>query len=219
MSMMSSSGDAHNSARNPRLKCVKKFHDKQHVKKADLTNVETFQSEIIVSKQSVIKHILNARSLQQDSNEVIPTDITSVIQFIPTRQSCFHDDLSRRMLLIGQSTVRKIESLTKSIGYGGKFLASLNSYDYRTLADTIHYFQGMQTVLHVSFSLLRFLYELEYFVISCVGICFPDSFPTLFRIASTKFSFFFSFLCSFLSFIVSDFLCFFPFHFLRFFTS
>ena len=201
MSMMSSSGDAHNSARNARLKCVKKFHEQQHVKKADLTNVaktETFQSEIIVSKQSVIKHILNARSSPQDSNEVIPTDVTSVIQFIPTRQSCFHDDLSRRMLLIGQSTVRKIESLTKSIGYGGKFLASLNSYDYRTLADTIHHFQGMQTVLHVLFSLLRFLYELEYFVISCVGICFPDSFPTLFRIASTKFSFFVSVLFSFL---------------------
>ena len=202
MSMMSSSGDAHNSARNARLKCVKKFHEQQHVKKADLTNVaktETFQSEIIVSKQSVIKHILNARSIQQDSNEVIPTDIASVIQFIPTRQSCFHDDLSRRMLLIGQSTVRKIESLTKTVGFGGKFLASLNSYDYRNLADTIHYFQGMQTVLHVIFSLLRFLYELEYFVFSCVGICFPDSFPTLFRIAFTKFSFFFvSVLFSFL---------------------
>ena len=203
MSMMSSSGDAHNSARNARLKCVKKFHEQQHVKKADLTNVakiETFQSEIIVSKQSVIKHILNARSIQQDSNEVIPTDIASVIQFIPTRQSCFHDDLSRRMLLIGQSTVRKIESLTKSIGYGGKFLASLNSYDYRTLADTIHHFQGMQTVFHVLFSLLRFLYELEYFVISCVGICFPDLFPTLFRFVLLLLSsfFFVSVLFSFL---------------------
>ena len=176
MSMMSSSGDGHNSARKGRLKCIKKVHNKQHEQKADLTNVakmEIFQSEIMISKQSVIKHVLNARSLQQDLNEVIPNDIKYDIQLVPSRKSCFHDDLCRRMLIIGQRTLRRIETLTKSVGCGGKFLASLNSYDCRNATDSIHFLQGMLTVLPVIFSIRRlcaffsmFLAVLIYFFVS-----------------------------------------------------
>ena len=207
--MMSSSGDAHNSARKGRLKCIKKIHNKQHEQKADLTNVakmETSQSEIMISKQSVIKHVLNARSLQQDSNEVIPNDIKYDIQLAPSRKSCFHDDLSRRMLLIGQSTLRRIETLTKSIGCGGNFLASLNSYDYRNATDSIHFLQGMVTVLPVIFSIRRlraflsmFLAVFIYFVVFFFFVLWLNFLKV---IPFTIFSFlpFYFFACSFVSY-------------------
>ena len=104
--------------------------------------ITRLQNEINDSKQAVVKHILHARTLQNDLSQVRIVDKALKAHLKAILKTKTLEDLGKRILWLEKGMMNKIERLSGSYGYGANLQQSLNAYNDDELCDALQSLPG-----------------------------------------------------------------------------